>query len=430
MDIKVPRIAENISGGIVATILVKKGDSVKKDQTVVELDTEKAVAAVPSPHDGTIQKILVKVGDNVRVGQTLVTLITTEVVSQQLQKELPKVTKNSKNEARTNSPYIYQSPSGLPPPASPTVRKLTQDLGLDLTLIHGSEHGGRVIIENVKRYIQQLQNSAKTDQLSPDFSTLGSIKKEKAGTIRQKIAEKMTLSWTTIPHVTQFDEADITNLLALRKKELLQFEAKSIRPTVTGYVLKILVPLLKKHRKLNASYNIATQEIIYKDYINLGIAVDTEQGLIVPVIKNIDTMDLATISKELEAVADKARKRTLSLKDIQGASFTISNQGGIGGNLCRFPSKGLRQLENIERLHPLFRNIGLRKELLGFRNGRDTRLGLRPLVGHPLPQLIFTRGAATPHRQSAQHDQRSLHCFHFLAPAAALRCACTSSPSR
>jgi len=349
MDIKVPRIAENISGGIVVAILVKEGDSVKKEQTVIELDTEKAVAAVPTKEDGIVEKILVKLGDNVRVGQTLIRIKTagtskqTDTTSQEVSKEKQEksnVQKEVQHVQEKSPSYKYQSPSGSPPPAAPHVRKVAEDLGIDLTLIQGSERGGRITLQDLKNYIHYLKDVAErgdhvketAEELTlPDFAKWGRVKKEKAGTVRQKIAEKMTLSWTTIPHVTQFDEADITNLLVFRKKELGEFESKGIRPTVTGYIIKILVPLLKKHRKFNATYNAHAQEILYKEYINLGIAVDTEQGLIVPVIKNIDTMDLATISKELEATADKARKRTLSFDDIQGASFTISNQGGIGG---------------------------------------------------------------------------------------------------
>lgn len=346
MDIKVPHLAENITGGIVAAVLVKEGDSVKKDQTVVELDTEKAVAAVPTKEAGIVEKILVNVGDNVRVGQTLIKIKTTSAGKQKdtaevsEDKEKPKPQKNNQQISERGSSYKYHSSTDSVPPTAPHVRKIAQDLGIDLTMIQGSERGGRIILSDLKRYIQHIQNISEgrdnipkvADAVSiPDFSAWGSVKKEKAGTVRQKIAEKMTLSWTTIPHVTQFDEADITNLLALRKKELSGFELQGVRPTVTGYLIKILVPLLKKHRKFNASYNVAAQEILYKEYLNLGIAVDTEQGLIVPVIKNIDTMDLVKLSKELESIADKARKRAVSLEDIQGASFTISNQGGIGG---------------------------------------------------------------------------------------------------
>ncbi len=346
MDIKVPHLAENITGGIVAAVLVKEGDSVKKDQTVVELDTEKAVAAVPTKEAGIVEKILVNVGDNVRVGQTLIKIKTTSAGKQKdtaevsEDKEKPKPQRNNQQISERGSSYKYHSSTDSVPPTAPHVRKIAQDLGIDLTMIQGSERGGRIILSDLKRYIQHIQNISEgrdnipkvADAVSiPDFSAWGSVKKEKAGTVRQKIAEKMTLSWTTIPHVTQFDEADITNLLALRKKELSGFELQGVRPTVTGYLIKILVPLLKKHRKFNASYNVAAQEILYKEYLNLGIAVDTEQGLIVPVIKNIDTMDLVKLSKELESIADKARKRAVSLEDIQGASFTISNQGGIGG---------------------------------------------------------------------------------------------------
>ena len=199
---------------------------------------------------------------------------------------------------------------------------------------------------DLKNYIQYLQSLASQPRsgayspkasaagvaaASPDFSKVGPVHKKAVSSLRQKIGQKMLESWTTIPHVTQFEEADITSLMALRKKYAPLYENKGGRLTLTSFVIKAAVIALKKYPVFNASLDEGTQEVVYKDYYHLGVAVDTEAGLIVPVLKDADKKDLLQISKELESLAEKTRTRKVSLDDLKGGSFTISNLGGIGG---------------------------------------------------------------------------------------------------
>jgi len=353
MDIRVPHLAEGISSGTVVSVLVKEGDAVTKDQSVVELETEKAVAPVPSPGDGTVEKILVAEGDAVSVGQVIIKL-----AGQAGSAQAPSVSKPAEtleqpqatapppqSAARPQAPVVNKvPPPGFPPPASPTIRKIARELGIDLSRISGSEHGGRITMLDLRDYIHMLQEAYVSAQDQPsaaggprvqpvtiDFSKFGPVKREPMSTLRKKIAEKMGESWAAIPHVTQFDEADITSLMKLRKKYVDDYSKAGVRLTITGIILRGLVQVLQKYPLFNASIDEAKNEIVYKDYIHLGIAVDTEQGLIVPVLKDAHKKDLVQLSVGLQELAEKTRERKVSIEDLQGSSFTVSNQGGIGG---------------------------------------------------------------------------------------------------
>ncbi len=354
MNIKIPHVADGITSGTVVSLLVKVGDQVKKDQTVLELETDKAIAPVPSPDAGTITAILVKEGDKVSIGQAVMTFSESGAAA-------PKAAAHEPAPLQTPSPMpaaslpavpsapanaAYQSKSGFPPPASPTIRKMASDLGIDLTRVPGSEAGGRIVLADLRNYILRLQQSAASGSSaqipgasqssvksvqSIDFSKWGSVTKKSPSNLRKKIGEKMAESWTTIPHVTQFDEADITDMMALRKKYNPSYEKDGGKLTVTVLLMKVVVDLLKKYPGFNTSLDEATHELIEKHYYNLGIAVDTEQGLIVPVIRNVDQKNMLELSKELTLVAEKTRQRKVGVEDLQGGTFTISNLGSIGG---------------------------------------------------------------------------------------------------
>ena len=363
MDVKLPRLGEGADSGTVASILVKEGDQIKKDQAILELESEKAVATIPAPAAGTVTRIHVKEGDEIKVGRLIVTLSTDggavaapppgrtepapEPARQPVQNR-PPVAPVQHQPAQSAGPVafpeVYRSQSGAPPPASPTIRGLARDLGIDLTRVTGSERGGRIVMADLREYIQQLQSyalqprssqspapTAKTAPVSIDFSKWGSVDRRKMTTLRKAISTKMVESWTTVPHVTQFDDADITDLLALRKKHGPAYEKKKAHLTLTPLIMKALVAALKAHPKLNASLDEATDEIVFKNYYNIGIAVDTEQGLIVPVIRDVDRKSLLDLARELEELAARTRERKVSLEEMQGGTFTISNQGGIGG---------------------------------------------------------------------------------------------------
>src|SRR5579871_4358751 len=214
---------------------------------------------------------------------------------------------------------------------------------IDLTRVRGTARGGRITMEDLRAYIQRLQKlaaqpkapaggaPAKPAAESIDFSKWGSVTKKPLSPLRQVIARRMTENWNTIPHVTQFEEADISSLLVLRKKYVEAYEKKGARLTVTSFILKAVADTLKKHPFFNSSLDEVAQEIVLKDYVHIGVAVDTEAGLIVPVLRDADKKDLAQLSKDLEELATKARERKVSGEDLKGGTFTISNQGGIGG---------------------------------------------------------------------------------------------------
>ena len=340
MQIKVPFLAEGVDSGTVVSILVKEGDSVKKDQTVLELETNKATAPIPSPADGTIQKILVKEGQEIAVGAAIMVLSESGTKGQVAEKKEERKTESKEaadSPSSESEAYTYQSKSGLPPPASPEVRKMAREFGIDLIKVKGSEKGGRITAKDVKSYVARLKNAAsggtvkKPASLSIDFSKWGPVTKKPISSIRRVIGQKMQESWTSIPHVTQFDEADISKLLELRQKWAPLYEEQGAKLTVTGIALKIVLRQLKIHPIFNSSLDEIKNEIVLKSYYHLGVAVDTEQGLLVPVIKDVDKKDLLALSFELAELSEKARQKKISLEEVQGATFTISNLGSIGG---------------------------------------------------------------------------------------------------
>jgi pyruvate dehydrogenase E2 component (dihydrolipoamide acetyltransferase) len=345
MDVRLPRLGEGADSGTVASILVKEGDQVKKDQPLLELESEKAVATIPSPGAGTVAKLFIREGDQIRVGSLLLSLL--EVPSSPALQEPPEA-----EEQRPPEPTIPPAPppqkppgfiSGAPPPASPSIRKMARELGIDLTRIQGSERGGRIVLADVRRYLQSLQQlalaapaggapePARPAAAPVDFAKWGKVDREKMTMLRSTISNRMVAAWTSIPHITQFDEADITGILSLRKKYAARYEKQSAHLTLTAFALKVIAPVLKKFPKFNASLDEMAQEIVYKRYVHVGIAVDTDDGLIVPVLRDVDQKSLRELATELNELAERTRQRKVSLEEMQGGSFTISNQGGIGG---------------------------------------------------------------------------------------------------
>ncbi len=334
MDIRLPSLGEGADSGVVVNILVKEGDQIKKDQPILELETEKAVGTIPAPAAGTVQAVRVKVGDKISVGQVILTLAETAAaaaspapvpVAAPAAPAIPAAPKPTTGMAATATPKTIP---GIPPAASPTVRKIAAQLGLDLSQIPGSGGGGRIELQDLRAYIQRLQ--ALAAQPPPtgrpaaervDFAQFGPVLKKPMSSLRKTIARRMSESWAAVPRVTQFDEADITALNDRRKKEGF---------TLTVYAIKAVVHTLKKHPIFNSSLDEAAEEIVLKEYFHIGIAVDTEHGLMVPVIRDADKKSLAEISKELEDLAAKTRERKLTADQMRGGSFTISNQGGIG----------------------------------------------------------------------------------------------------
>ena len=342
-DLLLPALGENLEKGTVTKVLVKSGDAIKKGQNVVELETDKAVLEVPSPEEGVIKEILIKSGDVIKVGQAVFKILSgTSVgtVTKPVATPTASATTPASTPTKTSVTIETSSSTGHVPvrknvAAAPSVRLFAREIGIDIGQVPGSGPAGRISIDDVKKFAKALNTSrsqapagAITQPTLPDFSKWGSSKREAMSNVRRKTAEHLSSAWNMIPHVTQCEKVDITELEKLRKASSTQTRKLS----VTSYLIKILSVGLKKFPQFNSSVDMTTQEVIYKDYINIGVAVDTDRGLLVPVLKNVDRLSVMQISDELTAIAEKARNRKISLEDLQGGTFTVSNLGGIGGS--------------------------------------------------------------------------------------------------
>ncbi|MBI2871348.1 MAG: 2-oxo acid dehydrogenase subunit E2 [Candidatus Omnitrophica bacterium] len=281
MVIRLPKLGETADSGTVVNVFVKEGDTIQAGQDILELENEKAVAPIPSPVAGTISKVHVKMGDVVKTGQTLLTLEGKDG-------EVDSTQGSSPGEARR-----YTGGGRL----------------------KGTERaaGGRPRHEHI------------------DFEKWGPVERKPLSGIRKTIGRRMTESWLTIPHVTQFGEADITRLNELISHYGPEFEKKGTRLTLTALMLKVVAQVLQAHPLLNSSLDEERDEVVTKKYFHIGIAVDTANGLIVPVIRNVDTKKLSDIARELKDLAERTRLRKVAPEELKGGTFTISNLGGIGG---------------------------------------------------------------------------------------------------
>ena len=346
MDVKLPNLGEGADSGTVVNLLVKAGDTVTAGQGLLELESEKAVATIPAPAGGVVGQVFVKLGDKVSVGQRLLAIGETGSVAPAPAAAPVAKAPVAAQPAAVEAPIADLPPAqpGVEPTASPSIRRIARELGIDLTQVRASERGGRIVMSDVRAYIAQLQHLAAAPKAAPaaavaekpavesvDFSKWGEISKKPMSMLRKVIARRMTENWNAIPHVTQFDEADITALLELRKKFAPAYEAKGTRLTLTSFALKAVAATLKKHPIFNSSLDEVANEIVLKEYVHLGLAVDTDAGLIVPVLRDADKKSLLELSKDIEEMAKKARDRKVSADELKGGTFTISNQGGIGG---------------------------------------------------------------------------------------------------
>ncbi len=347
MDVKLPKLGEGADSGVVVNLFVKEGDTVAAGQAILELENEKAVASIPSSAAGVVTGIYVKPGDKIVVGQRLIALTETgrpaaasaaaptRAASAAEAEPAPEPAVEEPAEAEE-----AQAPTAAPA-ASPSIRKLALDLGIDLRRVRGSEPGGRIVMSDLRAYVQRLQKAAQkpTPTAAPaakppseriDFSKWGPVSRKPLTPLREVIARRMLENWNAVPRVTQFDEADFTALNEVRKKHAPAYERKGVRLTLTPLVLKAVVDTLKKHPLLNSSLDEAAQEVVIKEYYHIGIAVDTEQGLIVPVLRDADKKSILDLARELEQLAQRARDRKVTAEELKGGTFTISNQGGIG----------------------------------------------------------------------------------------------------
>ncbi len=357
---KIPILGENISSAHITKVLVKVGDHVEQDQIVLEIETDKATVEVPSEVGGTIKEVKVQDGDNVAVGSVAFVIETTqskvlenksadpkEMVAQVTNKQQPIAKKEEpfQKVEHSHAPSVVTLPRDIVQvvvPAAPSVRKFAREIGVNVRLVKGTGANGRISIEDVKAYAKALNEQIQSGGLNaapagfvkeplPEFQKWGEIERQPMSNIRRKTAEHLSYAWNTIPHVTQFDKADITELEKFRKENSNKIAEAGGKLTVTAILLKVISSAMRTFPQFNSSVDIEKNEIVYKKFVNIGVAVDTDRGLLVPVIRNVDKKNVIELSIELASLSKKARDKKLSLEEMQGGCFTISNLGGIGG---------------------------------------------------------------------------------------------------
>ncbi len=376
-EFKLPELGENISQGDLVRLMISPGAKVAEGQPVMELETDKAVVEVPSSVSGVVKDIKVKEGEKIKVGQVIFTLDSGTPATQQptrpqtapvehvsgqhgarlaFQAAIRAEGKTEEQALPPDQPQAavpaFSMPAQLgkvagtehrqPVPAAPHVRRLAREIGVDIYDVKGTGPGGRISEDDVKVHAKALLSAAVTATATPraghfaqpqlpDFSKWGKIERVSMRGVRRKTAEHLAEAWNTIPHVTQHDRADITELEQLRARFAPKAEEAGGKMTVTAIALKVCAAALKVFPQFNASIDIEKEEIVYKQYINIGVAADTDRGLLVPVIRDVDKRNIVELAVELSQLSRKARDKKLAPSDMEGGTFTITNLGGIGG---------------------------------------------------------------------------------------------------
>ena len=367
---KLPDLGEGIESGDVARVLVSEGDQISVDQPILELETDKALIEVPSSLAGKIVSINVKEGDSVPVGAVLIAVEETGAVAAAALAE-PEAAAGPSPEPEKAPPPEAPAPPSLPEkpeaplPAAPSVRRFARELGIDLHQIAGTGAGGRITREDVKAYVQKTMldgpeaDAPVTASSLPDFTRWGEVDRQPLRAVRRKIAENLSIAWTRAPHVTQFDRADVTDLEAFRQRHRAEAEARGGKLTPTALILKAVITALKAFPRFNASFDPAAGELILKRYYHIGIAVDTERGLLVPVIRDVDRKDIFELAVELAELAERARRGKTDLEELQGGTFTVTNLGSISGTaftpIINFPEVGILGISRT-RQEPVVRD--------------------------------------------------------------------------
>ncbi|MBI5571581.1 MAG: 2-oxo acid dehydrogenase subunit E2 [Desulfomonile tiedjei] len=354
---RLPDVGEGIAQAEIVEYLVNVGDSVKADQNVVRIETDKAVVELPSPFAGTVAEIPHEPGDTVNVGDALLVIETEAKAAEEKteQREKPATEKPEKPEKRpaerpravekTEKPTAEAPPAETAPAervmATPHTRRLARELGVDINIVKGSGPHGRITDEDVRQAVSRVPSAPPKAPTAAavqapatagfDFEKYGPTRRVPLKGVRKRIAEVMARSVSTIPHVAHFDEADVTELLQVVARERSLAESRGIKLTILSFLAKAAAAGLKKHPMVNSSLDEETGELVFKDYINIGIATDTEAGLMVPVVRDVDRKSILEIAADLQELSKKARDRTIDLEDLRGGTFTITNVGAIGG---------------------------------------------------------------------------------------------------
>lgn len=370
IDFKLPSLGENIDAGDIVSVLVHEGDEIKANQSVFEVETGKATIELPCPLAGKITKIHVKKGQNVPVGNVLLSI---EAASGAAPTAKPAAAPPAAKPAPAPEPKaaapaapppkpaaapVAQTPPPAPAlpaapissnggaaaatataPAGPATRRLARELGVDLSRVTGTGPGGRITEEDVKKAVREstafapvsAKKATSIPNATPGQDQWGALQIQPLSRIRKTIAVNMARSASTIPHVTNFDDADITELDRIRKGGMASAVSPDVKLTMLPFVMKAVAHSLQLHPAINASLDMEKDQVVYKDYVNLGIAVDTDRGLVVPVVRDVDRLTIPQLAQALAEISTKARNNQIGLDDMRGGTFTISNMGAIGG---------------------------------------------------------------------------------------------------
>ena len=361
-ELRLPDLGEGIADADVLSVLVSAGQAVAKDDPIIEIESDKATLEVPAELAGTVTQVLVSAGDTLQVGQTILELEESDSPADAKPQATspaaakPLSTTGTETLERTpaqapKAPPPQATPTAAtraapppPPPtggdmpvfASPSTRGFAREIGIDIREVPGSGPAGRISIDDVKAHArarpsaQPAASVGLTSAPLPDFSTFGSIKRERMNRVRRATATNIAQSWSSIPHVTLFNEADVTSVEAMRQREKGRVRSAGGSLTITPILMKVVAAALKAHPKMNASADFTANEMVLKEYIHLGVAADTERGLLVPVIRDVDEKSITELAIEVTEIAGQVREGQLPPERLEGASFTISNLGGLG----------------------------------------------------------------------------------------------------
>jgi pyruvate dehydrogenase E2 component (dihydrolipoamide acetyltransferase) len=336
-EFKLPELGENIHSGDVVKVLVAEGDVISANDSVVELETDKAVVEIPCPHAGKVIKLLVHTGQTVKVGEPL---LTVDSAGPAAAAPSPPASAQPASALQSSAPAQPPAPAGEPLPAGPAARRLARELGVDLARVPASGKHGRITPEDVAAAAQPAAAAPSAGRAAtpaapaagePGTDAWGPVRRERMSRIRRSIAEQMARSASTIPHVTNFDDADVTDLDHLRRTVPADALGPGIKLTMMPLVMKAVAMALPRHPLVNASLDEENQQIVTKNYVNLGVAVDTPRGLVVPNVRGADRLSVAELARELASLAARARTAQFSVDDLRGGTFTISNLGAVGG---------------------------------------------------------------------------------------------------
>tara|TARA_R110002111_G_scaffold258083_1_gene326836 strand:- start:69619 stop:70950 length:1332 start_codon:yes stop_codon:yes gene_type:complete len=413
-EFKLPEVSEGVESADVGQIAVAVGDTVEQGQVLMDIETDKAVVQLESPYSGTIAALNVSEGDSIPIGTVLLTIEQSngspaaapaadkkpepaEAKAAEPAKAEPEAVPESKAEtkpaaapaptAAKAAPASEGSTNNTPVPAGPATRRLARKLGVDLKLVNGSGPGARVTQEDVENYVKNLIAGGSTSGGGgggitvpplPDFTQFGEVERQKMKKLARVSANNLSLSWQIIPHVTQHDLADITDLETARKLFISKPNYSGPKVTMTALAMKAVAIVLHEFPAFNSSFDPQTDEIVLKKYINIGVAVDTENGLVVPVVKNVDKKNIIAIAQEMNVLAVKARDRKLEMSDMQGGTFTITNLGGLGGTsftpIVNYPEVAILGMSRSRNEFQLINNNPVSRLMLPLSLSYDHRV--------------------------------------------------------